>query len=589
MGRKYVDTVDFSGQNPDNPFKRCAVFVRDEPSNENGDWVNIERLQKQYNISENNLEKSKEKPKRQTAFKLIQFNNERQEAKVLIGKKIYTFAISDYFWNTVKYLYFTKNLPMKALVTLKEKGKVVGEPQELTAKQLAEMAQISTNMPINSRFGNYMDPIKKDPVTKKDTRIPKEVNFINEEEQQNFEKWWDTMRPEQRQATLALSSDNQQNQQSKTPRDPKLSQTISTLKAKDFSTKYPNDFLSTFNWKKKNPQRDTMQKTNIQTIGTAMKEGQTGLKPDTSYEDGQKIKVSKLDIDMFRNIHRDSKALVDSVEKIVSDLAKNNGENYDDLVMNFKRMFEPLVVTVQKLPEDTSGLGKENEQPEDEPKDTNEPTPEEAPEETPDTTEQIGGQEDEPDQGKDLNKKKPKDGFEKEQQSQDNLDEAKRHKITPKSQKIAMTNKKGRVVWVSRKKANDYRKKGYNSATSIKPSALKKKNANPHKDLKRWQFKEAAPNGDSNIVMNNDQTEFMDELKNVRVVMVKEGRTFSVKGNKIAEMMQKGYAVFKEKGYPVIHSLYESEVKKIVDDEVEKTLNEYVEKVIKTMRKQNGQ
>lgn len=49
-GKVYVDDVDFSGSNPDNPFKHLAAFVKKTPASKDGTWVSWSDLKKQYPI-----------------------------------------------------------------------------------------------------------------------------------------------------------------------------------------------------------------------------------------------------------------------------------------------------------------------------------------------------------------------------------------------------------------------------------------------------------------------------------------------------------------------------------------------------------
>ena len=86
---------------------------------------------------------------------------------------------------------------------------------------------------------------------------------------------------------------------------------------------------------------------------------ETQLKPERSTERPEEEEISSLDAEMFENIKRDLIRLNSVVSKTLEDVRDNKGQHYDEYILKLKRIFEPLVVTMQKLPDHKDELGKE--------------------------------------------------------------------------------------------------------------------------------------------------------------------------------------------------------------------------------------
>lgn len=82
----------------------------------------------------------------------------------------------------------------------------------------------------------------------------------------------------------------------------------------------------------------------------------TTLQPEKSSEREKKVNISGTDVQMFLNIKRDTDTIGNLVSQLASDIKTNNGENYDNIVLKVKRAFEPLVVTIQRLPDHKDDL-----------------------------------------------------------------------------------------------------------------------------------------------------------------------------------------------------------------------------------------
>ena len=284
----------------------------------------------------------------------------------------------------------------------------------------------------------------------------------------------------------------------------------------------------------------------------------TQLKPDKTAERPEDAEVSQLDAEMFENIKRDLMRLNSVVSKTLEDVRDNKGQHYDEYILKLKRIFEPLVVTMQKLPDHKDELGKE--EPDNQEKSLE--TPQEQPESPEDFAKKnninsLGGTEldkelqkqknspgqpdqDEEDANKDMKKNRlaenttsmppsmpdsnnpvnkvlgsledilmnlsygNKEQAKKELQNLISMFKTKKQKSGLQTEykaqtyvdKVALKTRTGRIVWVKRAQAPKYiAKKGYSVASGAVPRSKKKKSSKPHKTLKKAKFDEQGTGG----------------------------------------------------------------------------------------------
>jgi hypothetical protein len=319
---------------------------------------------------------------------------------------------------------------------------------------------------------------------------------------------------------------------------------------------------------------------------------ETTLNPERDSEYEKEPEVADADIQLFQNISRDTATIANIVSDISDTLTTNKGRDYDSLVTKLKRAFEPLVVTVQRLPDHVDDLGKGSEQPNNQmqqPEDTsqqdmnkklNMPSTGGA---TPldQATSELDKETGDEDSMKDLKKNTLKE---------DLLNEKKKHQ---KTEKIALKSPSGRIVWVLRKLSSKYMSKGY----KIAPNSSKK--VKGKKKAKR-AFKESLHTGVDPVytgsgthnIMRTDQQELVDEQNCDKRYIMRgpDNKTYAVKASAAEKYVQKGYKLERDTQtqMPKYLKVNEAKIKaltekytKIAEEELDSILESIAKKLVK--------
>lgn len=271
----------------------------------------------------------------------------------------------------------------------------------------------------------------------------------------------------------------------------------------------------------------------------------TTIKPERMDKRELDVKPTELDVDMFQNISRDLQRLTDVSGSLLNDIRTNNAKNYDAFVLKLKRSFEPLAVTIQRVPDSKSDLGKQGEPESEEKSDTQFPE-EPKPEPIKNNIAGHGNTE--------LDKEIKNQDDEEPSDSNAKLKETKASSYVDK---IALKNKHGRIVWVKRKHAPKYIAKGYTTVSGAVPrSKRKRKSARPRKSFKKARFSESREinelyhGGDeiyqgsgTHLIMPQDKHELMDDKQQEKRVIMKgtNNKTYAVRASKTQKYLDQGW------------------------------------------------
>jgi hypothetical protein len=283
----------------------------------------------------------------------------------------------------------------------------------------------------------------------------------------------------------------------------------------------------------------------------------TQLKPERTKERKEKIKITKVDIDLFKNIVRDTKEIYRKTDELVDDLVHNKGKNYDELTLELKRTFEPLIVTIQRLPDTIEQLGQSSapQQARSSPLPPAVPT-------TPSFT--VPGT--------------TPGGFEQP------IQEKRLYKRHHYSEKVPMKTRSGRIVWVLRSKIDQYQRKGYKIVAGMIPRALRRKAAKKRQKKMRTLAELYTGTG-SHINMNRDQLEFFEDQVGDKstpieryILIGPSGRQCAVKKSAVKKYLNQGYKLKKDPQtqMPIVKKFDECKVRK----ELKKTLEEVLDSLI---------
>jgi len=316
-----------------------------------------------------------------TDFKILSYTNDDQTLTVAINGKQYQYTLPQSMYMRLKYIYHNISVG-KALQFVTKNGEEMKEglqpktgypkvdnkaTKEIYKSETDESTgdlnynpkfRFSTNMPINSKSGNFMQAKKYNPITKKPELTKNVINNIREDEKiigSDIER--DQNRKIIRYGNLHIN-DRVKDPQGEIGKVTHIAP--DGIIRVDYDATIQNQMGS---YASHYASKCTKIENIKENIMKKLKEVDTQLKPEKETESEPDVKVDNSDVQMFQNIARDCHTISHTVESLIDDIENNNGEHYDDFTLKLKRAFEPLVVTIQRLPDTKDQLGKQEDEP----------------------------------------------------------------------------------------------------------------------------------------------------------------------------------------------------------------------------------